>query len=143
MLKPYFTIAVVTVIATLAFTETRAQTPSRNTAQGSAESDIAFKNHKSDVVVTAEGTIEKLLPDDTAGDRHQRFIIRLPSGLTLLVTHNIDIAPRVPGLTVGATVKLHGEYVWNDKGGLVHWTHKDHRGNHEAGWIEYKGKRYD
>jgi hypothetical protein len=38
-----------------------------------------------------------------------------------------------------ATVKLHGQYEWTENGGTVHWTHRDNRGSHEAGWIEFKG----
>jgi hypothetical protein len=103
----------------------------------------AFRNHASAVMVTAEGTVDRTLADDTSGDRHQRFIVKLPSSLTVLVAHNIDVAPRIPGVAAGATVKLHGQYEWTEKGGTVHWTHRDHRGSHEAGWIEFKGIRYE
>jgi Protein of unknown function (DUF3465) len=110
---------------------------------GASEAGDAFRNHRSGIMVTAEGSVERVLSDDTQGSRHQRFIVRLPSGQTLLVTHNIDLAPRVPGLTAGLPLKLHGEYEWNDKGGVVHWTHKDPQRKHEAGWIESGGRRYD
>jgi hypothetical protein len=103
----------------------------------------AFHNHTSGVMVTAEASVDRILADDTTGDRHQRFIVRLPSGITVLVAHNIDVAPRIPGVATGGTVKLHGQYEWSDKGGTVHWTHRDHRGSHEAGWIEFKGIRYE
>ena len=108
----------------------------------SSQVDEAFRNHSSGIMVTAEGRVERTLTDDTTGDRHQRFIVRLPSGITILVAHNIDIAPRVPGIAAGSQVKLHGEYEWSDKGGTVHWTHRDRRGSHEAGWIEFNGQRY-
>jgi len=103
----------------------------------------AYHSHTSGIMVTAEGSVERTLADDTSGDRHQRFIVRLPSGITVLVAHNIDAAPRVPGVAVGGAVKLHGQYEWTDKGGTIHWTHRDYRGSHEAGWIEYKGIRYE
>jgi hypothetical protein len=105
--------------------------------------DNAFRSHASEVMVSAEGAVERTLADDTSGDRHQRFIVKLPSGITVLVAHNIDAAPRVPGIAPGASVKLHGQYEWTDKGGTVHWTHRDRRGSHEAGWIEFKGIRYE
>lgn len=79
--------------------------------------------------------IIKLLSDDTVGDRHQRFIVELESGQTLLVAHNIDIAPRVEGLAVGDDVAIYGVYEWNDEGGVIHWTHVDPDGNHPEGWI--------
>ncbi len=61
------------------------------------------------------------------GDRHQRFILELDSGQTLLITHNIDLAPRVDSL---------------QEGDVVHWTHRDPRGQHEAGWIRHHGRTY-
>lgn len=92
--------------------------------------------------VTGTGTVMRVLPDDTDGARHQRFILRLASGQTLLVAHNIDIAPRVSPLSVGDTVEYRGEYAWNDKGGVVHWTHHDPSGNHLAGWLKHDGQTF-
>jgi len=73
---------------------------------------------------------------------HQRFIVRRKSGQTLLITHNIDIAPRVAGLQKGDGVRFYGEYVWNERGGMVHWTHHDPAGKHVAGWLKHKGRTY-
>lgn len=84
----------------------------------------------------------RVLPDDQDGSRHQRFIVQLASGQTLLITHNIDIAPRINGLEAGDTVRFNGEYVWNEKGGLVHWTHHDPQGRHAAGWVIRNGQMY-
>ncbi|MEJ1962381.1 MAG: DUF3465 domain-containing protein [Gammaproteobacteria bacterium] len=89
-----------------------------------------------------EGVVVKVLPDDTQGSRHQRFIVRLGSGQTVLIAHNIDLAPRVAGLSAGDTVSFAGEYEANDKGGIVHWTHHDPSGRHEAGWIKHQGNTY-
>ncbi len=107
-----------------------------------SEVDAAFASRASNVIVRGTGRILKVLPDDRDGARHQRFILGLDSGLTVLVAHNIDVAPRVPDLAAGALVNFRGEYEWNDKGGVVHWTHRTQRGDHEAGWLEYRGKRY-
>jgi hypothetical protein len=96
----------------------------------------AFSSHESGVEVQGGGVVDRVLPDDTRGSRHQRFIVRLASGQTLLVSHNIDIAPRLAPLDAGDRVKFRGEYVWNDQGGLVHWTHHDPSGEHEAGWLK-------
>jgi len=92
--------------------------------------------------ISGAGTVIRLLPDDNEGDRHQRFIIRLASGQTLLVAHNIDIAARVSPLHEGDTVEYKGEYAWNDKGGVVHWTHHDPAGNHPAGWLKHDGQTF-
>jgi hypothetical protein len=89
-----------------------------------------------------EGTVVRVLPDDTEGSRHQRFIVRLASGRTVLIAHNIDLAPRVDGLEAGDTVEFSGQFEDNDKGGVVHWTHHDPSGRHVAGWIRYRGRLY-
>ncbi len=102
----------------------------------------AFARHASGLEVEGQGTVQRLLPDDVDGDHHQRFIVELASGQTLLLAHNIDVAPRVEGLQVGKVVSFRGEYEWNDQGGVVHWTHHDPSGDHVAGWIDYLGKRY-
>jgi hypothetical protein len=102
----------------------------------------AFASGTSDVQVEGEGTVLTILSDDVDGSRHQRFIVQLASGQTLLITHNIDVAPRVAGLKVGDNVGFNGEYVWNDKGGVIHWTHHDPQGRHVTGWVMHKGKRY-
>jgi hypothetical protein len=92
--------------------------------------------------VQGSGVVVRILPDDEDGSRHQRFILRTPSGQTLLVAHNIDLAPRVSGLSVGDTVDYSGEYVRNAKGGVVHWTHHDPSGRHVAGWLKHAGQTY-
>jgi hypothetical protein len=102
----------------------------------------AFASGTSDVQVEGEGTVISILSDDVAGSRHQRFIVQLASGQTLLITHNIDLAPRIAGLKVGDSVLFNGQYVWNEKGGVIHWTHHDPQGRHVAGWVMHNGKRY-
>jgi hypothetical protein len=100
----------------------------------------AFRDQQSGVLVEGEGVLVKVLPDDDDGSRHQRFILRLPSGQTLLIAHNIDIAPRVASPESGDLVRFKGVYEWNPQGGVVHWTHRDPNGMHEAGWLEHDGE---
>jgi len=90
-----------------------------------------------------EGRVVRILRDDTEGDRHQRFILKLDSGQTLLVAHNIDFAPRVEDLYIGASLSIYGQFESNELGGLIHWTHHDPNGVHEGGWIEFKNKRFE
>jgi hypothetical protein len=102
----------------------------------------AYANRASNIQVAGEGTVIRVLPDDRDGSRHQRFIVQLTSGQTLLIAHNIDIAPRLDGLTIGDCVSFNGEYIWNQKGGVIHWTHHDPEGRHAAGWLKHKGRTF-
>lgn len=103
----------------------------------------AFANRQSNVQVQGEGVVTKVLKDDLDGSRHQRFILKLDSGQTLLIAHNIDLAPRVDNLNSGDSVEFFGEYEWNPKGGVIHWTHHDPGGRHVAGWIKHQGRTYE
>jgi hypothetical protein len=119
--------------------------PASTTA--SADSAVAAlatanQNRQSNVQVQGSGRVTKLLSDDNDGSRHQRFIVRLASGQTVLIAHNIDLASRVGSLLEGDSVQFHGEYEWNAKGGVVHWTHRDPERRHEDGWIKHQGRTY-
>ncbi len=103
---------------------------------------MAFEQRTSDVQVEGEGVVTRILLDDEKGSRHQRFIVRLPEGQTVLIQHNIDLAPRVPDLKVGDTVNFFGEYIWNEEGGLIHWTHHDPARRHVGGWVKHNGRTY-
>ncbi len=87
------------------------------------------------------GFVRRLLSDDDDGASHQRFVIRLSNGQTLLIAHNIDLAERVP-LSLGDRVHFRGMYEWNDLGGMVHWTHHDPLGVEDGGWVRYRQKEY-
>lgn len=110
--------------------------------QGGSSVQHALENHSRGVEVEGAGTVAAILPDDVEGSRHQRFLVRLDSGTTVLISHNIDLAPRVSSLRTGDPVTFRGEYVWNPKGGLVHWTHRDASGHHEAGWLKHNGETF-
>lgn len=117
-----------------------APTPAAPIATQSADAPLAADRATREI--TGHGTVIRLLRDDTNGDRHQRILLRLPDGGTLLVAHNIDLAARVAPLALGDTLEFHGEYIWNDKGGVVHWTHRDPAGRHAAGWVRHAGRTF-
>lgn len=101
----------------------------------------AFTARQSDVVLETPGQVERILPDDREGTPHQRFIVRVPGDLTVLISHNLDLASRVP-VAIGDSVRVRGEYVWNGQGGLIHWTHHDPDGRRPGGWIRLDGRTY-
>ncbi len=102
----------------------------------------AYQSQQSDVQVRGSGVVIRVLRDDNVGSRHQKFILKLESRQTLLVAHNIDLAPRVASLNVGDRIEFNGEYEWNSKGGVLHWTHHDPQGRHEGGWLKHNGRTY-
>lgn len=112
-------------------------------AADNAAVERAFADRASNIEVTASGTVTRTLSDETGpSGAHQRFIVRLArSAQTVLVQNNVTVGRRVP-VAVGDEVIVHGEYVWNDQGGLIHFTHHDPDHSHEDGWIEHKGVRY-
>lgn len=129
------------VLATLAYAayhrseiQTNPSVPGESIGQTRLEADA------SNTQVRGVGVVDRILSDDNDGSRHQRFILRLPSGQTLLVAHNIDLVPRIANLASGDTVEFNGEYEWNEKGGVIHWTHKDPARQHEAGWLKHDGQ---
>lgn len=91
--------------------------------------------------IESSGVITRLLRDDKDGSRHQRMILDLRNGQTLLVAHNIDLARRVPA-GLGDRIRFRGMYEWNELGGLVHWTHDDPLGVEDGGYIDYRRKLY-
>jgi len=103
----------------------------------------AYGAHRNLPQVQGSGVVVKVLKDDTNGLRHQKFLLKISDDITILIAHNIDLAPRVDDLHVGDTVGFKGEYIYTPKGGTVHWTHKDPRGSHAVGWLEHNGKKYE
>jgi len=116
----------------------------RESSSASASRAIgsAYRERLSNIQVAGAGEVVRVLADDTRGSRHQRFILRLDEGTTLLIAHNIDLAPRLENLAIGDIVEFSGEYEWNDKGGVLHWTHHDPQGVHDGGWLKHNGLTY-
>lgn len=147
-------LVVVLVLVCMLSTLTACFERAGNTSGGSSSSSASFaedsaatiaqlfEEQKSKVVVEGTGTVIRLLDDDTKGDQHQKFILELASGQTILIAHNIDIAPRLDGLEKGDTVEFRGEYIYTEEGGTVHWTHRDPSGRHRAGWLIWNGQTY-
>lgn len=116
----------------------------QSAADGNAEAVLqrAFQERRNNLQIEGAGVVKKTLPDDNKGSRHQRFILKLAGGQTLLVAHNIDLADRIKGLKKGDTVRFYGVYEWSAQGGVIHWTHRDPDGRHIDGWLQHNGKIY-
>lgn len=108
---------------------------------GAARRATLFRDRVSDAILEVEGEVRRLLRDDEEGTPHQKWVLELADGATLLVVHNLELSERVP-LREGDRIRARGEYEWNERGGLLHWTHHDPAGRHEDGWVEFAGKRY-
>jgi hypothetical protein len=126
-------------IANVSYAVGEMVTTSQDSEQLLAE---AYKTQRSNFQVQGTGTVVKLLPDDNNGSRHQRFLVRLNSGQTLLIAHNTSLAARIDDLKEGDSVEFYGEYEWNNKGGVIHWTHRDPKGRHVSGWIKHADRTY-
>jgi len=110
-------------------TETEPKAPTLSAAKE------AYLHHRSNLFLTVEGEVAKILRDDVQGTPHQRFIIMTAEGQTILIAHNLQLAPRVP-LQPGLKLRIRGEYQWNPKGGLIHKTHHTTKARLPSGWIE-------
>ena len=91
--------------------------------------------------VEGTGFVRRLLNDQSDVARHQRIVIQVPGGSTLLVAHNIELADRVP-VGVGDRIHFRGVYEWNDLGGLIHWTHHDPMGEDDGGYVRFRRRVY-
>lgn len=109
---------------------------------GSFQIEEAFSKRHNNIQVQGSGTVVKILPDDRKGSKHQKFIVKVANNLTILISHNIDLAPRINSLSTDEDISFFGEYVWNSKGGLIHWTHHDPAKRHPDGWLKYQGRIY-
>lgn len=116
--------------------------PMADTAPTDALLAQAFYQRWNNYQITGTARVSRLLPDDNDGSRHQKFIIQTAQGQTVLIAHNIDLAPRIPALQVGDIVEFFGEYEWNEKGGVIHWTHHDPDNRHAHGWLKHNGSLY-
>ena len=101
----------------------------------------AYADHRSGQWLETSGRVSRVLSDDNEGARHQKFIIELDGGHTVMVAHNIDLAERIP-VRRGAALAVRGKYEWNDRGGVIHWTHHDPDGRIQGGWIMLDDVRY-
>ena len=124
------------------FTLLACLTLASNFVYANSQIEQAYHDKQSNIQVQGVGKVARVLPDDNNGIRHQKFLLKLPSKLTILVAHNIDLAKKIDNLKEGDEVEFYGEYEWNNKGGIVHWTHNDPSKKHKDGWLKHKNVIY-
>lgn len=141
-MKKYLPLVVLVAVLVAAFGRGSPDAGGGATLQSDQLLQDAYTHHSDRVPVQGGGHVIAVLPDDRKGSQHQRFILKLNSGQTVLVAHNIDLAPRIEGLSEGDFITFSGEYAWNEDGGVVHWTHRDPQRHHADGWLQRGGQLY-
>lgn len=55
------------------------------------------------------GTVIKVLKDDNEGSRHQKFLVKIDNypNITVLIAHNIDLAPRIEGIQANNPIRFY------------------------------------
>lgn len=117
-----------------------AEQAARAGSVGCSEVARAFRQRRSPAWLTARAVVTRVLPDEHGRAVHQRLILECPGGLTIQVDNNVTVGERVP-VRRGQTVVIHGQYVWTESGGLIHFTHQATEAG-GSGWILFKGRLY-
>jgi Protein of unknown function (DUF3465) len=95
-------------------------------------------NHYVEVYIPRASVVRVLGIRRSYSGAHEGFIVDAQQH-QIKVEDNVDITGPIP-LRRGDTVSLLGQYECDD--GVIHWTHRDPRGRHIAGYIEVNGQRY-
>jgi len=106
----------------------------------------AWAQHRSRVEVTASGSVARVLGSRRGPSGvHEGFLLHLRGaagrGLTVRVEDNEDLTGPIP-LQTGSDVEVRGEYIYDPRGGIIHYTHRDPRFRHPAGYVRVDGKVY-
>ncbi|MCA1778196.1 MAG: DUF3465 domain-containing protein [Xanthomonadaceae bacterium] len=102
----------------------------------------AFEDGRTSIWVSGQAPVSQILGDEGIGGPHQRFVLRLNEGVTIIVRHSLQASERVP-VERGDSVRFHGRYDWEASGGIISLTHSDPEQPGGGGWVEHKGVRYD
>ncbi|MDQ2908907.1 MAG: DUF3465 domain-containing protein [Candidatus Eremiobacteraeota bacterium] len=106
----------------------------------------AWRGGNSHLEVTASGTVSRILGTRLGrSGEHEGFLLHLSGaagrGLTVRVEDNVDLTGPIP-LSPGDGATVRGEYIYDPRGGLIHYTHRDPRGRHDAGYVQVGGRLY-
>jgi hypothetical protein len=106
----------------------------------------AWRAQRSHLEVVAAGSVARVLGSRHGpSGEHEGFLLHLRGagghGLTVRVEDNEDITGPIP-LQAGDDVELRGEYIYDSRGGIIHYTHHDPRFRHPGGYVKVGGKVY-
>jgi hypothetical protein len=86
--------------------------------------------------------VVKILPPDTKGLPHQKFVIQLSDTRLVSVVSNLKLCEKIP-VEINDIVSVGGEYLPTGKfSGLVHWTHFDPEKKRPHGYIAMGDKLF-
>ena len=113
---------------------------------GNAAVYDAWRNGRTRFEVTARGSVARILGERTGpSGPHLGFLLHLTGsagrGLTVRVEDNLDLTGPIV-LHEGDDATIRGEYIYDARGGLIHYTHRDRRGKHAAGYVQVEGRLY-
>jgi hypothetical protein len=98
-------------------------------------------HHNVNYVEAGNLTVTKILPDDTKGLPHQRWMAQLSDGNSIMVVYNSDMGDRVP-VQEGDKFGVGGQYIQTGNGGLIHWLHDDPNHSRPDGYVYLDGVVY-
>jgi hypothetical protein len=106
----------------------------------------AWRTGRSHLELTASGSVARTLGLRRGpSGMHEGFLLHLRGsagrGLTIRVEDNVDLTGPIP-MAAGDDVEVRGEYVYDERGGLIHYTHLDPRGRHPGGYVRVHDKVY-
>ena len=78
-----------------------------NSNQQTAKNSASYTDKKRQVLGC--GTVIKVLKDDNEGSRHQKFLVKIDNypNITVLIAHNIDLAPRIEGIQAKNPIRFY------------------------------------
>jgi Protein of unknown function (DUF3465) len=106
----------------------------------------SWAQQRSNVEVTASGSVAKVLGTRRGPSGvHTGFLLHLRGaegrGLTVRVEDNVDLTGPIP-IRAGDDVEVRGEYIYDPRGGLIHYTHRDPRGRRAGGYVRIGNRMY-
>lgn len=91
------------------YTDRKRQTTNLQCNNAAINQAYQAKNPSVKRQVLGCGTVIKVLKDDNEGSRHQKFLVKIDNypNITVLIAHNIDLAPRIEGIETKNPIRFY------------------------------------